>query len=222
MAEQRIVILDPQPAYRMGLRSILEHESSFRVVAEFGDNGIPEGAISDHAPDLVMVDYDATRYQPHQLVSWIRSEYPSTRILVNAASFAVGTLFSLLRTGINGYVTKNVTADTVREAVRMVLGGELFICARDSLGSLGSLPEGFGRSQSETAGTGNTLEELTARERQIFELIARGYTTHTIGTALGISHRTVENHRSNIMRKLSLHSQIDLVLYAARIGLVDL
>jgi DNA-binding NarL/FixJ family response regulator len=206
----------------MGLRSILESESDLEVVAEFGDDGIAEGDLSARSPDLVIADYDGTPYAPHELVSWIRGEDPSVRVFVHSSSFSIATLFTLLRSGVNGFATKNVAAETVRYGVHMVLNGELFICVRDSLGTVNKMPDGFEHMQAEKPSFATTLHELTPREREIFELVAKGYTTHAIGTALGISHRTVENHRSNIMRKLSLHSQIDLVLYAARIGLVDL
>ena len=221
MSEHRIVILDPQPAYRVGLRSILEQEPGVSVVGEIGDDGLGDGVLANHGPDLVMADLEAGSLPGHHLVSWIREEVPSARVFIHTAGFAIGTLFTLLRSGISGFATKNVNSDTVRYGVRAVLNGELFICVRDPIG-------GTARGLSEARATSQkpvfsaALQELTPREREVFELVARGYTTHTIGTVLAISHRTVENHRSNIMRKLSLHSQIDLVLYAARLGLVDL
>jgi DNA-binding NarL/FixJ family response regulator len=220
MAEHRIVILDPHPAYRVGLRAILEEEPDVAVVAEFGDNGLANGELMRHDPHLVVADYEAAAVPAHHFVSWIREQVPSTRVFIHSSSFAIGTLFTLLRSGISGFTTKNVTADTVRYGVRTVLNGELFICVRDPVGTSGRSTEGLGAADKPVFGA--ALQELTPREREVFELVARGYTTQTIGTALGISHRTVENHRSNIMRKLSLHSQIDLVLYAARLGLVDL
>lgn len=222
MTEQRIVILDPQPAYRVGLRAILEEEPDISVVGELGDDGLGSGKLAEHDPHLVVADSAAGSAPAHHLVAWIREEAPSARVFVHTSGFAIGTLFTLLRSGINGFATKNVNAETFRYGVRAVLNDELFICVRDSIPPGGRAGDGQARHITEKPVFGAALQELTAREREVFELVARGYTTHTIGTALGISHRTVENHRSNIMRKLSLHSQIDLVLYAARLGLVEL
>jgi DNA-binding NarL/FixJ family response regulator len=221
MVEHRIVILDPQPAYRVGLRSILEQEPDMSVVAEFGDDGLEPGNLAGHEPHLVVADYEVSSVPAHHFVSWLRDAVPGSRVFIHSSNFAVGTLFTLLRSGINGFATKNVSADTVRYGVRTVLHGELFLCVRDPGGG-GARSVIEHPSATEKPVYSAALQELTPREREVFELVARGYTTHTIGTALGISHRTVENHRSNIMRKLSLHSQIDLVLYAARLGLVEL
>jgi len=222
MTEQRIVILDPQPAYRVGLRAILEQEPDLSVVGELGDDGLGSGELAEHDPDLVVADFAAGPAPAHHLVAWIKEETPAARVFIHTSGFAIGTLFMLLRSGIDGFATKNVNADTFRYGVRTVLNDELFICVRDPVTSGARSGTGQTRHLIEKPVFSAALQELTAREREVFELVARGYTTHTIGTALGISHRTVENHRSNIMRKLSLHSQIDLVLYAARLGLIEL
>ncbi len=218
MANKRIVILDEHPTYRVGLRTIVEEHTQYDIVDEVDGLTARSERILAVQPDIIVMDASADGSRDAEFVRWIRAEEPKVKLFVHTDAPSIKGMQFFLRQGARGYTTKNLPALTLIHGLDTVARGGTFICVQTAAGDTAeSQLTGAAASQSWRT----LLRELTPRERQVLDIILQGRQTKEIAAELDISPRTVENHRSNIMKKLSLHSQVDLVLYAARIGLIE-
>jgi DNA-binding NarL/FixJ family response regulator len=218
MANERIVILDQHPTYRVGLRTIVEEHTQYDIVDEIDDPTARSERILAVEPHIVVMDAQSDGERDIEFVRWLRNEDPRVKIFIHTGTPSLKGLQFFLRHGVPGYTTKNVPALTLVHGLDTVARGGTFICIQTAPDQQ---PDWQLAGAASTEAWRTLLRELTPRERQVLDIILQGRQTKEIATELDISPRTVENHRSNIMKKLSLHSQVDLVLYAARIGLIE-
>ena len=199
---------------RTGLRALLTQDPDFEVVgeAENGREGLRAAAAL--RPDVVLLDISMPGMNGIEAIGEIRRRSPDTRIIVLTIHKTDEYIDESLRAGANGYVLKDATQEELRTAIRTVMAGKTFlspdVSARVVTRYLGG--------RQESARTPNTL---TQRERQVLKLVAEGHNNRFIGEFLSLSVKTVEKHRSNLMRKLGLHNVATLTLFAVENGLLS-
>jgi DNA-binding NarL/FixJ family response regulator len=216
---KRVLIVDDHPLFREGVKSILARGAGFDVIgeAETGEDGFRKA--KDLSPDLLLSDITLPGINGIELTRNVRSLLPATRVVIMTVHSRVNYLREALRAGATGYVVKDSAGERLTECLAKVSRGEYYIDP--------SLSEKvvFGLLAPEEKGAGSRnagYDSLTAREQQILRMVAEGLRTREIAKRLDISPRTVETHRANLMGKLELRTPLDLIRYAARIGLVDM
>ena len=213
----RIVVVDDHAIMRDGLTAILNNEPEIEVVG-VADNG--KCAIDEAArlvPDVLLIDLSMPRTDGAQAIRVIKARYPEVGVVVLTYHKEDAHIHSALEAGANGYVLKDDGRAELLSAIRNVKAGRSYlspaICDRVMSGYVRSgLPRSPRKSPS--------WEGLTAREQEVLKLVAEGYKTREIADYLSLSRKTVEKHRSNMMRKLDLHGVSAVTAYAIENGLV--
>jgi len=215
---KNIVIVDDHPLFREGLKSIIGRNTAYSVVGE-AKNGREGLRIAlKLKPDLVLIDISLPDKSGIQLTREIRDQLPETRVLIISMHSKIDYIAEAFQAGATGYVVKESASNGLLKALEAVIGGDYFLDSSLShavVESLLNIPIKEARIRDDEYGS------LTPREQEIMRLLAEGLSAKEIAAKLFISPKTVENHRSNIMNKLGLHSAIELIRYAARLGLID-
>jgi DNA-binding NarL/FixJ family response regulator len=217
MSTIKLLLVDDQEIVRAGLRSLLEGSADLEVV---GEAATGRGAVDmavQHRPDVVLMDLSLPDITGAEATREIKERYPKIRILALTIHEDEAYFFETLNAGASGYVPKRASPDDLLAAIRVVAEGEVFLHPIVA----GTLVKDYLRRVSSGAEQ-DSYDGLTPRQREVLTLIAEGLTNRDIGSHLGISVRTVERHRENIMERLNLHSRTDLVKYAIRKGLIQL
>jgi len=170
-------------------------------------------------PDLMMIDLSLPDMNGIQLTRKLRAELPATAIIIVTMHAKVDYIAEAFQAGATGYVVKESAAEGLLKGIETVLKGDYFLDSAVSSQVVQTLMKLPGK---ETKITDAHYASLTAREQEILRLLAEGMSAKEIAEKLCISPKTVENHRSNIMNKLDLHSTLELVRYAAKLGLIDM
>jgi DNA-binding NarL/FixJ family response regulator len=211
-----VVLADDHPVVRQGLRALLHSEPDIRVVGEAGDGLEATQLVERLKPNVLLLDLMMPGLNGLEVTRQVNQRAPQTRVVILSMYANEAYVLSALRNGAAGYVLKDAhTADLLR-AVREVALGRRYLSPPLSERAIESY------IQRDAAAQLDRYEMLTLREREILSLSAEGYTTLQIAERLFISPRTVETHRANLMRKLALHSQTDLVRFALQRGIVPL
>lgn len=216
--KKTILIVDDHPVLRDGLRAIIGRDTRYEVVGEAGNGREALRMTRELKPDLVLVDISLPDQTGLQLTREIQSLLSETRVIIVSMHSRVDYIVEAFQAGATGYVTKESASDKLLQGLETVSKGEHFM---DSTISHKVLRRLIGVQAKETKITDAAYETLTSREQEIMVLLAEGLSTKQIGERLFISPKTVENHRSNIMNKLGLHRTIELIRYAARLGMID-
>jgi DNA-binding NarL/FixJ family response regulator len=212
------LIVDDHPLFRQGLKSLIESDSQFEVVGESGDAHQALWMAEKFSPDMVIVDISIPGKSGLDLVSDLRALIPRSKVMIVSMHSRVDYVMRAFRAGAMGYVTKESASNKLSEALESVSKGEHFL--DDSL-SCQVLEKLMQSPDTVSSSTDTAYGTLTPREQEIMRLVAEGLSSKKIAEKLYISPKTVENHRANIMGKLNLHNTIELVRYAARLGLID-
>ena len=216
MPEITIILADDHAVVRSGLRMLLDAQSDMRIVAEASNGREALELIQSMKPDVVLMDIMMPEMNGIEATRRIKREFENTAVLALTMYEDEQYFLEMLKAGASGYVPKRAAPDVLVSAIRTVNLGAMFIYPTMAQHILEEYSEKV--FEDDSAGS----NELTPRENQVLILIADGLTNSEIGEKLGISHKTVDRHRENIMRKLDLHSRIDLTKYAIREGLIDL
>ena len=214
-----IMIVDDHPLFREGLKTIISRDEKYVVTAEAGNGkeGLKLGR--KHRPDIMLVDISMPGKNGIQMIREIKETLPHTRFIIISMHSEADYIVEAFRSGASGYMIKESAADNLIKGLDTVARGELF------LDSALSQEVVFKLMQAKTDSSGDDLEPystLTAREQEVMRLLAEGLNTKEVAGKLFISPKTVENHRTNLMKKLGLQNTVELVRYAARLGLIDL
>lgn len=209
----RVVVADDHAIVRTGIRALLATAGDMMVVAEAGDGRTAIEAVAHHRPDVLLVDLTMPELNGLEVITRARAASPRTRVLVLSMHAAAEFVRPALRAGANGYVVKGSGLDDLVRAVRVLAVGETFL--GPDAAAIAEADEMDPRRPLDD------LEHLTPREREILQLIAEGHTNKAIGERLGLSAKTVDVHRTNIMKKLDLHSAQALTRFAIRRKLID-
>ncbi len=214
MPETTVVLADDHPIVRRGIRELLEASGECVVVAEAGDGVEALDVVEQLRPMVLVVDLSLPQMPGLQVIREVHSRCPGVRVVAHTMHADAEHLQAALRNGAAAYVLKNAPPNELVEAIRAVVAGRPFLSAPLAALAVEDFVAGFAPEEDDLHHT------LTDREREVLYLAAEGHTNAEIGDKLGISARTVETHRSNLMRKLHLRDLTDLVRYAIRRGLV--
>lgn len=214
-AAHRILIAEDYGLMREGLRSLLESYDGFEVVGEAADGTQAVRECQRLSPDLVLMDLSMPRVDGISAIREIKRIMPGTRILAMTVHEAEEYVFAALREGADGYVLKKAPGEELVLAIRSVLAGGFFV----SPGIAGALIRGYLQAKTLEA-EATPFSRLTAREREVCKLLAEGYSSRQIAELLYLSPKTVEKHKSNLMRKLDVHTARELKSMAVELGLV--
>jgi DNA-binding NarL/FixJ family response regulator len=210
----RVLVADDHTIVRTGIRHVLEGEPGFDVVGE-ASNG-PEAfdlAVELH-PDVVVLDISMPGESGLQIAARLGTVSSPPRVLILSMHDNAEYVLESVRAGAHGYLLKDTAATELRSAIRAVCRGESYFSP-----PVASRLSAAVRSEHETPAA--SLEQLTAREREVLEGIARGRTNKEIAAELGISYRTVETHRESLMKKLQIRTVAELTRFALSAGIVE-
>ncbi|MCJ7623434.1 MAG: response regulator transcription factor [Anaerolineaceae bacterium] len=208
-----ILLADDHHVVRQGLRSLLESEATFSVVGE-ASNGLDAIQMVEQLhPQVVVLDLMMPGLNGLEVTRRIRD---LTRVLILSMHADVGYVLEALNNGAYGYLLKDSTATELVQAVKMVSEGRRYLGSPFSDQAISSY------AQKSRSMPQDPYDTLTTRERGILQLVVEGHSTNDIAAMLSISSRTVETHRANLMRKLRLNSQVELIRFALRKGILPL
>jgi DNA-binding NarL/FixJ family response regulator len=216
--KKTVLIVDDHPLFREGLKSLLGRNSKFEVVGEAGNGREALMKARKLRPRLVIMDISLPDQSGIEVTRSIRSTLSETEVAIVSMHSKIDYITEAFWAGAKGYVVKGSATERLVECLEAVSKGEYFIDSSLSHKVVERLMRS-GEKEIKVADAG--YDSLTPREQQVLRLLAEGYATKEIGDKLFISPKTVENHRANIMSKLELHSTMELVRYAARLGLID-
>lgn len=211
----RVVLADDHPVLRQGLRSLLEREPDLSVIGEAGDGREALDQVRNLRPDVLVVDLMMPGLGGLEVVRQVRSQNRAPQVVVLSMYSNESYVQEALQAGARGYVLKKATSADLVSAIRTVAVGSRYLSPPLSEEAIQSYRE---RSRP----TSDAYALLTAREREVLHLAAEGRSSGEIARRLTVSPRTVEMHRSNLMRKLGLQNQSQLVRFAIQRGLIPL
>jgi DNA-binding NarL/FixJ family response regulator len=210
----RIMLADDYEVIRQGLRKILESRQDWEICGEASDGRAAVELAIKLSPDVVVMDLSMRELNGLEATRRIRRALPCTEALIFTACDSVELIRDALAAGARGYILKSESGSRIIEAVEALAGRQPFFTALVSE----ALLKAFLAKGATFEGSGSPL---TRRERAVVQLLAEGKGNKAVASALGISYKTVESHRSAIRRKLRLHSIADIVHYAIRNKLVE-
>ena len=206
-----VVIVDDHSIFRSGLRADLD--ASIEVQAEAGDVDSAVEAVKRCMPRVVLLDVHlpgGAGGGGSEVIRRCAADCPDTRFLALSVSDSAEDVVGVIRAGARGYITKGSSGEQVSRAVRTVADGDAVFSPRLA----GFVLDAFGAAAGEQAEANDELDRLSAREREVMRLIARGYSYKEVAAELFISIKTVETHVSAVLRKLQLSSRHELTAWA--------
>src|SRR3954453_19673191 len=217
-----ILLVDDHKIVREGLRSLLEAEDDFRVIAEAADGRAAVELAREHKPGVVVMAIAMPQLNGIEATRQIVNALPGVKVIALSMHSDRRFMSEMLRAGASGYLLKDAASEELIQAIRTVVSGNVYLSPQitdvvvDDY--LRRLPDGGALTPARSGGRG-AFTALTAREREVLQLMAEGKATKQIAMILHVSIKTVETHRRQLMEKLDLHSVAELTKYAIREGL---
>jgi DNA-binding NarL/FixJ family response regulator len=212
-----VLVADDQALVRVGLRKILDAEPELTVVAEAGDGDDAVARAREQRPDVVLMDIRMPILDGIEATRRIVAERPATRVLILTTFGLDKYVYDSLRAGASGFLLKDAPPEEIAAAVRIVARGEALLAPAVTR----SVIQEFARTQPpEVPRLPREVEELTPREREVFDLLARGLSNPEICAELVITEATAKTHVARILQKLDLRDRVQAVIYAYEHGLV--
>ena len=208
----RVLLAEDHELVRQGIRVMLERTGEYQVVAEAADGREAVAMVRASGPDVAILDVGMQNLNGIEATRQIRTISPTTRIVMLSMHADMLYVQEALRAGARGYVLKGAAFKELLTALEQVCAGKTYLSPALTKVSADTLRRPYHPAPA-------TLASLTAREREVLQLIAEGNSGTEIAQSLGVSARTVESHRERIMAKLDLHSIADLTRFAIRNGL---
>lgn len=213
----RLLIADDSPLFRAGLRALLEQKQEYAVVGEAGDAVSTLELAEQLKPDIILLDIALGTLTGEELLRELYLRVPACTVLMLSSRSELEFVMHCLQQGAHGFLLKSATVQELELALQSLRGGGQYL-------SSAVLPLVIGQTvkQNRRRPQASPAMQLTTRQLEILRLIARGESTRSIADGLGLSVKTVEAHRSQIMHRLQIHDVPGLVLFAVREGIIRL
>ncbi|HHY74208.1 MAG TPA: response regulator transcription factor [Bacillus bacterium] len=222
-----IVIIDDHQLFREGVKRILDFEEDFEVVAEGDDGEEAVTLVEEHHPDVVVMDINMPHINGVEATARLVKKFPDVKVLILSIHDDESYVMHALKTGAQGYLLKEMDADALVEAVKVVADGGSYLhpkVTHNLVNEYRRLVEG-GEGQTigrdKVAECRKPLHILTRRECEVLQMLADGRSNRSIGEALYISEKTVKNHVSNILQKMDVNDRTQAVVVAIKKGWVQ-
>ena len=212
----RILLADDHTVMRAGLRLLLERHEDFEVVGEAADGRQAVDIATELKPTVVVMDIAMPQLNGVEAARQILNRYPDTAIVMLSMHSDESYVLRSLKAGARAYLLKDSAEADLVSAIQTIIEGKSFF----SPGVRALLKEDYIHRLAKF-GADDTYELLTAREREVLQLVAEGRSNKEVAALLNLSLYTVETHRTHILQKLNLHSVPDLILYAVRKGIIN-
>ncbi|ADE54496.1 response regulator [Coraliomargarita akajimensis] len=209
---KKVIVIEDQTILRDLICQLVEGYAGMKVIAESGDGAEGYELCLEHSPDLVILDIMLPNLNGSEVLRRLKSKNPKANILIFSAAASNSMVNRLLKSGVTGYIEKDAGLVELEKAIALVSEGRSYFSPR--------IVEAM-RELMVNGGQDDSLDSLTTREREIVQLIAESYSNKEIAAKLGMSVRTADTHRTNIMKKLNLHDVAALTRWAIANKLVD-
>ena len=223
MNQIRILVVDDHDLFRRGLSEVLEDESDLKVVGQASDGNEAILRVEELKPDIVCMDLNMPGQGGIEATAYIMQAWPDSKVLVLTVSEEPGDLFEALGVGALGYVLKTARPQEIIDALRQVHQGWVVISPAMAPRFMSDLGQSNRTESSPTTVQrgGRSDTQLTLREQEILQHVARGLSNAEIADTLSVSENTVKTHIKNILGKLQTKNRSEAVAYAARLGYLD-
>jgi DNA-binding NarL/FixJ family response regulator len=213
----KILVADDHEIVRRGLKQLLTAQNGWTVVAEAKNGREAVTLAEQHKPDIVVMDISMPELNGLEATRRIRKELPKTQMVILTLHFSDQLVHDIVEAGARGYIMKSDADRDLVTAVEAVSRGRSFFTP----GATEMVLTEFRKREEAPEAPRPFRGRLTAREREIVQLLAEGKSSKEVAVALGISVKTAETHRANIMRKLAIHSVSELVRYAVKNQIIE-
>lgn len=221
----KIIIIDDHQLFREGVKRILDFEKTFEVVAEGDDGGDAITLVEEYKPDVVIMDINMPNINGVEATRQLIKKYPESKVIILSIHDDENYVSHALKTGASGYLLKEMDADALVEAVKVVADGGSYLHPKVTH----NLVNEYRRLAAEESEQGyvqqveirRPLHLLTRRECEVLQLLADGKSNRGIGEAIFISEKTVKNHVSNILQKMNVNDRTQAVVVAIKNGWVE-
>lgn len=213
----RFLLADDHQVVRQGLRSILEAQHDCQVVAEAADGRRAVALTKELNPDIAILDITMPALNGLDAMRQILKSRPKTKVLILTMHGSDSVITEALEAGARGYIMKSDAGRDLVDAIESLGRNKTYFTSRVSQMLLDGFLTGASRAQAQTSGA----VRLSPRQREIVQLLAEGNSSKDVALALGLSVKTAETHRANIMRKLDCHTVSDIVRYAIRNNIIE-
>lgn len=214
----KLLIVDDHPLFREGLKTIIAKSPHYEVAGEAGSGREGLKRVREQKPDIALVDISMPNMNGIQFIREASRGNRKIHFIIVSMHSEADYIVEAFHAGACGYMVKESAASQLLECLDTVSKGEIFLDSSLSREVVFRLMNDKDRN----TGARDPYSSLTSREQEVLRLLAEGFNTRDVAKQLYISPKTVENHRANLMKKLKLGSPVDLIRYAARIGLIDL
>ncbi len=207
-----VIVIEDQILFRELIVSVLQNDFKLNVLGEYEDGESGMQACLEQRPDLLVLDIKIKKLGGLTVFNRLKDRVPDMKIILVSAHFTPEIVKSTVERGVNGLVTKNSTIESLKDAVGQILKGAVYYS-----------PEAYNllRQPVTSKDYNDSLRMLTPRETDVLQMVGEGYSSKEIAQSFGLSVRTIDAHRSNIMRKLKLRGATDMTRLAVKLKLVS-
>jgi DNA-binding NarL/FixJ family response regulator len=214
----KIILVDDHTLFRDGIKSLLKSEPDIRIIAELADGNELLKVIKGLDPDMIISDISMHGMNGIELTRIMTESFPGVHVLILSMHLEENYIVDCVRLGARGYLPKDIPPRELVKAIREIYAGGTYFS--HEISNIGF--KSYIRHTKMEEKKARLLENLTEREIEIIRLVTEGLMNKEISDRLNISVRTVDNHKSNIMKKLDLKSSVDIVKYAIKNEIVQL
>ena len=218
MAPIQVLLADDHVLMRAGISALLQRIPDLTVVAEADDGRAALQLIATHHPNIVLLDISMPELNGLEVAERVAREFPAVRVIILSMHATSDYVLKAMRVGASGYLLKGARLAELELAITSVARGETYLSPAAAKHVIGGYRDQA--SGAVPAADAQAAERLTARQREILQLIAEGKTTKEIAQVLTLSAKTVEMHRAQLMERLDIHDVAGLVRYALRTGII--
>ena len=211
----RVLLADDHALVLAGIRALVEELGGTQIVAEANNGREAVALAKQHKPDLVIMDISMQELNGIEATAQIMAEVPTTKVLILSMHTTEDFVRRAIKSGAAGYLVKDSAPLDLKMAIAAVLRGEIYLSPRVSRHVVSGFLHGKPHQNE------SSMDALTARQREILQMIAEGKSTKQIAFQLEVSIKTVETHRAALMERLGIHDVAGLVLYAVRHGVIS-